>query len=192
LLAARCDPAGSLAIDTRAGFVALLLCGVLSAQAEEARKVTLDGVEMSMTRAGDNGLEIAYGTDVPVALREVGVTTGSLLVRGSWEAGVLIGEAFAFAKDCAPIAYAIRGVVDYGGSLVIIGPSPAACGGDPLWSKAAVMRFDAPARAVAAARSKQRAVEKPKPKPKPKPRAAPRPSYQQPQQWPGYYQQWRW
>lgn len=184
---------------------ALLL--VIPAHAEEARKVFLDGVEMTMTKSADNnGLEITYAADVPPALREVGVTAGTMLIRGQWEENILIGEAWAFSKDCKPISYAIRGVVDYGGSLVIFGPVPTSCKPEDYehysWGKAAVMRFDQPERAPVSApersdRKRKSKQEKPKakaPPPKPKPRAAPRPTYQQPyqQQWPGYPQQWRW
>jgi len=176
------------------------------AHAEEARKVWHDGTEMVLRRAADNGMEIAFGANVPANLRELGVTDGTMLVRGQWEEDILIGEAWAFSKDCKAISYAIRGVVTYGGSLIVFGPVPTSCNVEDYehysWGKEAVMRFDQPPPSpydadVKGKRKREKVVDrpppKPKPKPKPTPRAAPRPTYQQPQQqWPGYPSQWRW
>jgi hypothetical protein len=162
---------------------------------------------MVLTKATNGqGIEIAFGADVPPALRELGVTTGTMLVRGQWEDDVLIGEAYAFSKDCKPISYAIRGVVAYGGTLIVFGPVPTTCTVDDYgtysWGKEAVMRFDMPPPSPHAedVKGKRKRESKPspppkpkaKPKPAPRPRVAPRPTYQQPQQWPGYPQQWRW
>lgn len=172
-----------------------LLLLALPARAEDARKVIHDGVEMTMTKSGD-GLEIAYGIDVPATLRELGVTTGTMLVRGKWEDKILVGDAWAFSPDCKSVEYPVFGVVDAAGALVVFGPVPRTCkaGGDYSWGKAAVMRFEQPA-------SVERQVERVKPKPKskpkvarPKPRAvAPRPS-QPSYSFPSFYQQpqWRW
>jgi hypothetical protein len=191
-----------------AALLLLLLASV--AHAEEARKVWHDATEMVLRRADDNGIEIAYGADVPQALREIGVTTGTMLIKGQWEDDILIGQAWAFSKDCGPISYAIRGVVTYGGALIVFGPVPTSCNVEDYehysWGKEAIMRFDMPPPSPHAEtvkgkgkRSEQRESkpERPKPKakpappPRPKPRAAPRPTYQQPQ-WPSYPQQWRW
>lgn len=165
-----------------------MLVSMALAQAEPARRVMHDGIAMAMSRT-TAGIEISY-IEVPADLRELGVKSGAVLVRGQWDDTVLIGDAFMFARDCAPIAYPIRGVVDRSGALVIIGPQPQSCGSSALvWSDASVMRFEPPALPPVRERE-----AKPKPKPKPKPevrpieRKPPRPAPQQAPQW----QQWRW
>jgi hypothetical protein len=150
-----------------------------------------------MTKSGDSGLEIAYSTAVPAELRELGVTAGTMLVKGQWEDKILVGEAWAFSPECKSVSYPILGVVDYGGALVVFGPVPRSCqGGDSSWGKQALMRFEAPVPSTAAPRVERKAKAKPKPEPerKPKPRPAPRPQRQPqyyPQQWPSYPQWWR-
>lgn len=189
---------------------ALLLATIIFATAQEVRPVFLDGVEMKLTKAADNnGVEISFSTDVPVHLRELGVVPGTMLVRGQWEENILVGEAWAFSKVCKPISYAIRGVVDYGGSLTVFGPVPTTCKVDDYgsysWGKDAIMRFDQPRMADAKVErkgKKTRHAEQPKPKKEAKrqpppvsasrvarPRVAapaqPQPYWQQP-----YQQQW--
>jgi len=184
---------------------ALLLATIAHAE-ESARKVWHDSTEMVLTKVADGkGIEIAFGADVPPTLRELGVTAGTMLVRGQWEDDVLIGEAWVFSKDCKPISYAIRGVVAYGGTLIVFGPVPANCNVEDYehysWGKEAVMRFEQPPpspHAVDVKGKHKSAESKPKPKarrqppPPAKPRAPARPAQPQWQQWPGYPQQWRW
>lgn len=151
---------------------------------------------MTLSVNGDD-LEISY-LEVPAALREIGVASGTPLVRGHWDGKVLNGEAFAFSPGCPPIGYPVRGVVDFQGSLVVIGPAPVSCADRTLvWNESAVIRFDPPQQAPSV-RVKKRKDDKPKaqkPKPKPKPEAkrpvrrAPAPaSPWMPQQ----QYQWRW
>lgn len=177
----------------------VLLCAIVTAHAEEARKVTHDGAEMTLTKFGDNGLEIAYGIDIPAPLRELGVMTGTVLVRGNWDDKTLVGEAWAFSPDCkAGVSYPVLGVVDYDSTLVVFGPVPRSCkaNSDSSWGKEALMRFEVPQRNRPAARPKQ-AEAKPKPKPKSKPAPRPKavaprpaaPTYYWPQQYPS---QFRW
>ena len=173
----------------------LLLCTLASvALAEEARTVIHDGTVMMLSRVGD-GLEIAYGADVPPELRELGVTAGTLLVRGKWNEDVLVGEAYAFSPECKSIAYPIRGIIDRGGALIVVGPVPSSCKAESYsWDKA-VIKFTqplAPASRLVRA-EKKKTKPKPEPKPKQRVRAAPR---QQPapqlQPQPYWQQQWRW
>lgn len=182
----------------RAAFLLPLIMWTMAVQAEEARKVIHDGTEMAMTKTAD-GLEIVYGADIPAELRELGVTPGTMLIRGRWEESTLVGEAWAFSADCKSVAYPVFGVVDNAGALVVFGPVPRTCkaGGDYSWGKQAVMRFDQPVPAV---RAERREKAKPKPKSEPKPKARPQrrpqqPQPQQPQQpqqyWPTYPQWWR-
>lgn len=173
--------------------VTVLLAAGVSTHAEEPRRVNHDGVSMIMSKAGAEGLEIAYGTDIPSELRELGVTAGTMLVKGQWEDKTFVGEAWAFSSECKSISYPVLGVVDHSGALVVFGPVPRSCkAGDSSWGKQALMRFEVPVPA-AAPRAERKA--KPRPEPKPKPRPAPRPQRQQPQyypqQWPSYPQWWR-
>lgn len=149
---------------------------------------------MTLSVSGDD-LEISY-LEVPPALRELGVVSGTPLVRGHWVGKVLNGEAFAFSPGCAPIAYPVRGMVDFAGSLLVIGPVPVSCADRTLvWNESAVIRFDPP-KQTSSVRVKKRKDDKPKAqKPKPKPEAkrpvrrAPAPaSPWMPQQ----QYQWRW
>ena len=98
----------------------LLLLLTVPAHSEPARLLTHDGSAMTLSVNGDD-LEISY-LEVPAALREIGVASGTPLVRGHWDGKVLNGEAFAFSPGCPPIGYPVRGVVDFQGSLVVIGP----------------------------------------------------------------------
>jgi hypothetical protein len=164
------------------------VCLASGAHAEPARLVVHDGLTLALSHTGD-GIEISY-IDVPAVLRELGVQSGQVVVRGKWDDTILVGEAFVFARGCAPIAYPIRGVVDRSGALILIGPQPQDCEAKVyVWGEGAVMRFEPPR--APPVREKPKVRPKPKPKPKPKPRqeapAAPRPQYQQPQPW-----QWRW
>jgi hypothetical protein len=156
---------------------ASLLCATC---AHAARTLTYDGSAMGMNNSGDE-IEIVY-TEVPPMLRELGVVPGQRLLHGKWEDTILVGEAYAFAKGCAPIAYPVRGVVDRSGALIVIGPAPTDCSArEYAWGPSSVMRFDPPQQPAPAA-AKQRV------KPKPKPRPAQR---RQPSPWP-QQQQWRW
>src|SRR5215831_3064961 len=95
----------------RASIVAIALCLVTTAQAEE-RRIIHDNTEMILTVNGDD-IQIAYGTP-PAELREIGVADGQVLLQGTWtrrEPGVLVGNAYAFKQGCSPIRYDIRGVV---------------------------------------------------------------------------------
>ena len=163
---------------------ASLLCATC-AHAATPRTLTYDGAAMGMNNSGDE-IEIIY-SEVPPMLRELGVVPGQRLLHGKWEDTILVGEAYAFAKGCAPMAYPIRGVVDRSGALIVIGPAPVDCAvpRSYMWGPSSVMRFDPPQQPAPAARAK--AAPKPKPKPRPRP-AAPRPPQQQPMQ----QQQWRW
>jgi hypothetical protein len=165
---------------TVAWFIAL----ASSAQAEPARLLRHDNTSMTLSRTA-NGIEISYA-EIPPALRELGVGTGTVLVRGKWDDTILVGEAFTFQKGCPPISYPIRGVIDRSGALIVIGPMPTSCGSrEYAWSDGAVMRFEPPREA---SRTEPRAA---KPKPKPKPRPAPQRQLQ-PQPQPNPWQQWRW
>jgi len=175
--------------------IALCLANVLKA---EKRKIIHDGVEMTLTVEGDN-LIIAY-TEPPPALREIGVTSGQVLVSGTWtkrDPGALVGHAYMFSPSCpgTAIQYDVRGVVDANGSLVIIGPTPNLkpdnCEVTGLsWSDAAVMEFASSTSERKIAEKKKRFQEeksKPKPKPKPKPRPRiERPAQPYPYQYPQY------
>ncbi len=148
---------------------------------------------MTMTKSGE-GLEISYSSTVPADLRDLGVTAGTVLVKGQWEDKTFVGEAWAFSPECKSISYPVLGVVDHSGALVVFGPVPRSCtAGDSSWGKQALMRFEVPAPA-AAPRVERRAKPKPEPKPKvaksrPAPRPQPQPQYYQ--QWPSYPQWWR-
>ena len=166
----------------------------VAASAQE-RRVILDGEQMTATVTGDR-IEIRY-VSPPVALRELGVTPDTLLVRGQWEGGIFIGEAFVFAPACPPLAYPVRGMVDQVGNLLVLGPAPSAikdCQAESLtWNASSILQFELPvSRAVPERKPQVKAKPKakPKPKPAPKPRpAAPAPQVRQPweNQW-----QWRW
>jgi len=193
-------------MDAKASYVLVATCLVTSAHAQEARKVLYDGVEMQMT-VSEDALTIAY-KEPPAQLREIGVADGQILVEGTWtrrEPGILVGNAYAFKQGCPPIRYDVRGIVDYNGALVVIGPTPIlkfeSCDVASLvWSDDAVMQFAplAPDRKLIE-RKKPHAFqeeEKPKPKkpkPKPKPRQIERPAqpaYQQPYY--PYQRPWGW
>ena len=149
--------------------------GLWSARAEPAPMlVTHDGLSMTVSRTGGEDIEIAY-VEVPPALREIGVSSGAVLLRGTWENTVLVGEAFAFAKDCAPIPYKVRGIVDQSGALVVVGPMPKDCADRALvWGSGSIMRFEPGRSQLAKPVARERPKAKAKPKPKPAPRAKPR------------------
>jgi hypothetical protein len=185
--------------------IVVALCLVTVPVRAEERKVVHDGTEMNLTVSGDD-LTIAYGTP-PTELREIGVVDGQVLLQGTWTRrdSVLVGTAYAFAPNCPPISYSIRGVVDYNGALVVIGPTPIlkfqSCDVASLvWSDGAVMQFAPPAPERKLVEKKRRHAfeeeEKPKPKSKPKPKPRPRierpaqPSYQQPYY--PYQRPWGW
>lgn len=174
----------------RTAILLLLVIGAApcSARAED-RKVIHDGIEMTMTKSGESGLEITYSASIPADLRELGVSVGTMLVRGTWEDKVLVGEAWAFSPECKSISYPVLGVVDYSGALVVFGPVPRSCkAGDSSWGKQALMRFEAPASPRAERRAKPRPERK---KPRPAPRPQRQPQYYPQQQWPSYPQWWR-
>jgi hypothetical protein len=157
--------------------------------AQETRHALYDGTTLAVV-AGDNTLELRYIVP-PAILRELGVEVGTPLVRGRWDGPVFTGDAFMFTKDCPPIAYPVRGMIDLAGAFVVIGPVPTKavdCRGDAYeWNEQSVMRFESSARPRATITFKP----KPKPKPKPsKPKPKPKPRPQQPQQ-PQLWWQWR-
>jgi hypothetical protein len=161
---------------------------VLAEQAQ--RRVTFGGATFALTVL-NGGLEISY-LEPPAMLREIGVTSGTLLARGRWRGETLEGDAFVFGQGCSPIAYPIRGVIESGGALVIIGPVPSEtkdCQITALdWNDEAVMRFKPVGREkLSRPKPKPEAKSKPAAKPKPKPKPKPRPVPQQPQ-----WQQWPW
>ena len=97
----------------------------VAASAQERRE-SMDGEQMTATVSGDH-IEIRY-VSPPVALRELGVSADTLLVRGQWEAGIFTGEAYAFAPGCpAGVPYPVRGMVDQvglpvdPGNLLVLG-----------------------------------------------------------------------
>ncbi len=153
---------------------------------------------MAISIGEDRKLEISY-LEPPALLREIGVTAGTVLVRGHWEGAfpneVLEGEAFVFSADCPPQSFPVRGLVDHAGGLVVLGPSPSSCGGAREWNAASLMRFESVERLEERPRKRKaepKPESKPKPKPKPKPRAKPRQPPQQPQyQQPFYPWGWR-
>jgi len=171
--------------------VAVLLFGFSEASAEE-RSATYDGIPMSVA-ADPEGVEIRYSDSPPPSLRETGVLPGSLLVKGIWENKILIGEAFVFSKGCPAIPYPIRGLIDLGRDLVVLGQIPtviANCqASEYKWTDGSVMRFE-PARREAKPEtpSPKRKEAKPKPKSKPKPQIA-RPRPVQPQY---NWREWNW
>lgn len=191
---------------------ALLIALAISASAEEAsRRILHEGAEMVLKVSGDD-IEIAY-IEPPVDLREIGVAAGQVLVAGSWmdrDPPVLVGHAYVFAPRCPPIAYEIRGIIEFDGALLVVGPTPvlkpASCEIAQLaWTAGSIMQFAASAtereqereRKKKPRREKPAAEEKPKPKPAPaKPKSKPKPQRPQPQIYsPPYYQQpspWRW
>lgn len=141
---------------------------------------------MAFNQTAD-GIEIIY-VEVPPALRDAGVTTGTTLVRGKWDDTVLVGEAFAFHKGCPPIAYPVRGVVDRSGALIVIGPLPTSCTGrEYAWDAGSVMRFDPGGRDANTETRPAKTKVKARERSRPKPRAAPVRRQPQPQ-----WQQWRW
>ena len=183
----------------------LLTCIASNAEAapkRESKPSTLqvfhDGVAMSLTRQDTGEIEIAY-IEVPAMLRELGVKAGTVLVRAKWAEDnfILVGEAFMFSKNCAPMAYAVRGVVTWDNVLIVVGPTPVSCENRALqWGEAAVMTFEqprGPRQRIGPERPKQeKPVTKPKPKAKPKPRPRPEPTPQPQQwQWMPWREQWR-
>lgn len=165
----------------------------VAASAQE-RRVSMDGEQMTATVSGDH-IEIRY-VSPPVALRELGVTADTLLVRGQWEAGIFTGEAYAFAPGCpAGVPYPVRGMVDQVGNLLVLGPAPTAvtrdCKPEALaWTKSSILRFEPVGQER---RPEVKAKPKPKPKPRPQVRPAPRPQPQLRQPWENQPQwQWRW
>jgi hypothetical protein len=161
---------------------ALTTAAAAASHAATPRTLTHDGTSMAMSNTDDE-IEIIY-SEVPPALRELGVVPGTRLLHGKWEDTILVGTAYVFAKGCAPIAYPVRGVVDRSGALIVIGPAPTDCSRSQYaWGPSSVMRFDPP---------QQRQQPKPKvTKPKPKPPQRPAAPRSQQPMWP-QQQQWRW
>jgi len=163
----------------------------VAASAQE-RRVSMDGEQMTATVSGDH-IEIRY-VSPPVALRELGVSADTLLVRGQWEAGIFTGEAYAFAPGCpAGVRYTVRGMVDQVGNLLVLGPSPSSikdCKPEALaWTASSILRFEP---VGGSARPERKSEVKAKPKPKPKPRPPVRPAQPQLRQpWENQWQ-WRW
>ena len=172
----------------------LLVLWPAAALAQE-RRALLDGAPMVVTVDGDS-IEVRYA-EPGAALRELGVTPATPLVRGRWVGGIFTGEAFVFAPRCPPIGYPVRGMVDSGGALLVLGPAPSAvkdCRAEALtWNASSILRFEQPAgERRPAARPEAKAKPKARPKPAPKPvarPAPPRPQLRQPWEnaWP-----WQW
>ena len=155
----------------------------------------LDGSLVTIIATGDH-LDVLY-IDPPVMLRELGAKKDSPIVTGEWKDGVLVGNAYAYAAACPPIAYPIRAVVDARDNLIVIGPMPNlkkdTCEiEDYTWSEGAVFKLGPPMSARKSADKPKKAKPK-KVKPekvkREKPKAKPRPRVQQPQRQP---QQWWW
>lgn len=171
----------------RAVLLLVLCSGAASAQ---DRPVTYDGEPMTASVHGDS-IEIRY-VNPPVGLRELGVTPGTVLVRGQWEEGIFTGDAFIFAPACPPVGYPVRGMIDNNGALLVLGPAPTAikdCKAESLaWNSSSILRFQVPDNAARPER-KPKVKAKPKPKPRPVERRQPRPQPQLRQPWEN---QWQW
>lgn len=183
-------------------FILAMLVALMAMPAtaeESARKVLFEGNEMTVKSIGDNTIEIAY-IDPPTSLREIGIQPGSVVIRGKWNARdfLLEGDAYLYAKDCEPISYPVRGVVDEMLWLIVLGPTPVLDGckstGRAQWTSASIMRFEPIGRLPTPSdsnsskrkREERKVEDKPKPKPKAKPKAKPAQPHQ-PQPSPYWY-----
>jgi hypothetical protein len=125
-------------------FWVLVLLAAAPASAEPVRRVLYNGIAMSVTwNEDDTHLEVAYPDPLPAELAGQSIPAGALLLEGSWNrnAEILEGQAFAYFEGCPPRPYAVRGVVERGGSLVVLGPAPENCTGGLAWASGGVLRL---------------------------------------------------
>ena len=71
--------------------------------------------------AGDN-IKATYETPRP-GLLEAGVVSGTILFEGRYEAGKIVGTAFAFKRGCSPAPYQVVGT-DTNRGIELRGPGP--------------------------------------------------------------------
>lgn len=170
-----------------------LCCTSAVAQKIDFVEIVHDGIAMTLKRQGEGRIEIVYA-EVPVQLREVGVQKGTILVSGQWGPDqIMTGSAYMFTKECGPLPYSVRGMIELDNTLTIVGPTPQSCEDQSLhWNDKAVLRFTPPPRQLAEFNRPRES--RPEKKPKPKPRVverrqeAPR---RQADQW-NWREQWRW
>jgi hypothetical protein len=96
-------------------------------------------------------MEIRYA-DPRRGLANIGVTSGTLLIKGVWiTPEKLQGTAYMFTSGCPALPYPVKGVVDRFGNILLSGPVPVidyACNiiGHSWNSHNAYLRFDQTAR----------------------------------------------
>ena len=188
-------------------FALLIILTATQATAEPVRRVLYNGVAMTVNWADDDThLEVVYPDPLPAELVGQGIPAGALLLEGTWNRNLelLEGQAFSYFEGCAPRAYAVRGVVERGGSLVVLGPAPENCTSGLGWASGAVMRLAPmvqvePAPQKSSRRERRREREQPEVKRRERPRQErqvrrrePRQQYQQPYQQPYSTYQFRW
>jgi hypothetical protein len=108
--------------------------------------VTHNGSLMDVYDRGGR-MEIRYADPRP-GLANIGVTQGTLLVKGVWVAPEkLEGTAYIFTSGCPALPYPVKGSVDRFGNILLSGPVPVtdyACNivGYNWKSHNAYLRFD--------------------------------------------------
>jgi hypothetical protein len=112
----------------------------------ETSTVTHNGSLMEVSDRGGR-MEIRYADPRP-GLTNIGVTPGTLLIKGVWVAPEkLEGTAYIFTSRCPALAYRVEGGVDRFGNILLSGPVPVtdyACNivGYDWKSHNAFLRFD--------------------------------------------------
>ena len=84
---------------------------------------THNGSLMDVTTRGGR-MEIRYADPRP-GLANIGVTQGTLLIKGVWVAPEkLEGTAYIFTSGCPALPYRVKGGVDRFGNILLSGPVP--------------------------------------------------------------------
>jgi hypothetical protein len=85
--------------------------------------VTHNGSLMEVHDRGGR-MEIRYADPRP-GLTNIGVTPGTLLIKGVWVAPEkLEGTAYIFTSGCPALPYRVKGSVDRFGNILLSGPVP--------------------------------------------------------------------
>ena len=85
--------------------------------------VTHNGSLMDVYDRGGR-MEIRYADPRP-GLANIGVTPGTLLIKGVWVAPEkLEGTAYIFTSGCPALPYRVKGSVDRFGNILLSGPVP--------------------------------------------------------------------
>jgi len=84
---------------------------------------THNGSLMNVYELRGGRLEIRYAEPRP-GLANIGVTPGTLLIKGVWVAEKLEGTAYLFTSGCPALPYRVIGSVDRFGNILLSGPVP--------------------------------------------------------------------